>query len=90
MEFKSKDLLDYTNLETLITTQFPNEKAKLISSKLLNYLFIQNSTLYILQKNKTFKAIVGDARASDPWPDLPQCDGPPQGSRCQSDREFAV
>ena len=61
MEFKSKDLLDYTNLETLITTQFPNEKAKLISSKLLNYLFIQNSTLYILQKNRTFKAIIGDA-----------------------------
>jgi phage/plasmid-associated DNA primase len=61
MEFKSKDLLDYTNLETLITTQFPNEKAKLISSKLLNYLFIQNSTLYILQKNRTYKAITGDA-----------------------------
>jgi len=61
MEFKLKHLLNYKNLETLITTEFPNEKAKLISSKLLNYIFIQNSTLYIIQENKTFKAIVGDA-----------------------------
>jgi hypothetical protein len=42
-------------IKTMITSIFPNEKAKIIYSKLINYCFINDSgVLFALQKNITY------------------------------------
>jgi len=46
LKFDKKDLLSFEEIEHLIISVRPNEKAKIISSKLLNYLLINNGGFY--------------------------------------------
>jgi hypothetical protein len=45
-QFQEKHLLTFDEVEQLIISPFPNEKAKIIASKLLNYLLIHNDEFY--------------------------------------------
>jgi phage/plasmid-associated DNA primase len=47
--------LSYEDLEILITNVVPNNRAKVVSSKLNNVCFINNKRLYVMQKNITFR-----------------------------------
>ncbi len=40
LKFHNKDFLTFEEIETLIISVKPNEKAKMISNKLLNYFVI--------------------------------------------------
>ena len=55
MEFKKENFLNNDQLEQLITSVFTNERAKIISSKLKDFILIDGEILYILQKNITYK-----------------------------------
>lgn len=55
MEFSNIDFLDIRDIELLITSDFPNEKAEAISKKLIKYCVIHNKELYVLQKNITYR-----------------------------------
>lgn len=46
IKFDKKDLLNFDELERLIITVLPNEKAEIISKKLLNYLLIFNGKYF--------------------------------------------
>jgi hypothetical protein len=46
LKFQAKHFLSFDDIELLIISCMPNEKAKLISSKLLNYLLINNGMFY--------------------------------------------
>lgn len=46
MEFEKKDLLNYDQLETLLTSESPNDRADIICDKLKKYVFIQDEKLY--------------------------------------------
>ena len=46
IKFDKKDLLTFDEIEKLIISVRPNEKAKIISTKLLNYLLINNGNFY--------------------------------------------
>ncbi len=46
LKFHNKDFLTFDEIETLIISVKPNEKAKMISNKLLNYFIINNGTFY--------------------------------------------
>lgn len=55
MEFEKKDLLNMGEIRLLITSDFPNEQAKIITSKLINYCFIHSDrNIYALQPNITY------------------------------------
>ena len=55
MEFTKDNFLTNEELEILITSVFTNERAKIISSKIKDFILINGETLYILQKNITYK-----------------------------------
>lgn len=46
IKFDKKDLLSFVEIENLIISVRPNEKAKIISNKMLNYLLINNGDFY--------------------------------------------
>lgn len=46
IKFDKKDLLSFEEIEQLIISVRPNQKAQIISSKLLNYLLINNGNFY--------------------------------------------
>lgn len=46
IKFDKKDLLSFVEIENLIISVRPNEKAKIISNKMLNYLLINNGNFY--------------------------------------------
>jgi hypothetical protein len=46
IQFSKTDLLTYRELEVLIVSDRPVEKAQLVSSHLLNYIFINKKELY--------------------------------------------
>ena len=50
IKFNTEDLLTYANIETLITSEFPNERAEIICNKLKVYLFNLDNQLYIFNK----------------------------------------
>ena len=50
IKFNTEDLLTYVNIETLITSEFPNERAEIICNKLKVYLFNLDNQLYIFNK----------------------------------------
>lgn len=55
MNFDKNDLLNFEEINTMITSDFPNERAKIIASKLINYCFIYNDgNIYALQSNITY------------------------------------
>ena len=51
---EGKNLLSKDEIEILITSIFPNEKAQIIATKLEICSFIHNNELYMLQKNLTY------------------------------------
>lgn len=46
MNFLKTDLLNFQEIETIITCAKPTEKGKIIANKLLNYLLLNNSEFY--------------------------------------------
>ena len=52
IKFDKKDLLTFDDIEKLIISVRPNEKAQLLSSKLLNYLLINNGDFYRFDNEK--------------------------------------
>ncbi len=57
-------LLTRENLEVLITSCFPNEKAKIISTNLIQKCFIYKKHFYVYQENVTYKKISCDEMKS--------------------------
>ena len=55
MEFEKKDFLTTKEIVTLIKSDFTNEKAIIISKKLINYCFVTNDVLYILHDNVIYE-----------------------------------
>lgn len=49
MEYKKTDLLTFKQFESLVETEFPNEKARLIGNISKNYCCIKHTDLYVLQ-----------------------------------------
>ena len=54
MEINNKDLLNYSEIESMINCNFINEKASIIANKLIKYCFILNNSLYTLADNVTY------------------------------------
>ena len=46
MNFLKTDLLNYQEIETIITSVKPTEKGKIITNKLLNYILLNNNEFY--------------------------------------------
>lgn len=46
MKFENKDLLNYEEIENLLTNDSPNDRANIICDKLKKYVFIQSGLLY--------------------------------------------
>lgn len=55
MNFENSDFLNYADIITLITSDFPSDKAELIANKLRRFCIICKQQLYSLQPNNTFK-----------------------------------
>ena len=57
MEFQKKDFLNTKEILTLIKSDYTNEKATIISKKLINYCFVTDNVLYILHDNVTYERV---------------------------------
>lgn len=58
MNFNKEDLLTVKEIELLITSNLTQTIAKMISTKLTKYCFIQDDILYELQPNITYQRII--------------------------------
>ena len=57
MEFQKKDFLNTKEILKLIKSDYTNEKATIISKKLINYCFVTDNVLYILHDNVTYERV---------------------------------
>jgi hypothetical protein len=46
MNFEKKDLLNYDEIENLLKSESPNDRADIICDELKKYVFIQDEKLY--------------------------------------------
>jgi phage/plasmid-associated DNA primase len=61
MKFETKDLLNYEEFETLLSSDSPNERASLICKKLKKYCFIQDKNLYMYDPELVIYKCVKDS-----------------------------
>ena len=58
IKFNQTDLLNYNEIDLLIRSDFPNERAMIITNKLKNYIFICDNIVYAFNKDTiTYKQI---------------------------------
>ena len=58
IKFNQTDLLNYNEIDLLIRSDFPNERAMIITNKLKNYIFIYENIVYVFNKDTiTYKQI---------------------------------
>ena len=58
IKFNQTDLLNYNEIDLLIRSDFPNERAMIITNKLKNYIFIFENIVYVFNKDTiTYKQI---------------------------------
>ena len=56
MDFQENDLLTVDEIKQMLDLDnSPSKQAQLLSSKVKNYFFIKNQSLYVLQPNITYK-----------------------------------
>jgi hypothetical protein len=55
MNFEIADYLNEDEIKTLINSEFPQDKADIISKNLIKYCFIQNKVCYTLTKNISYE-----------------------------------
>ena len=58
IKFNQTDLLNYNEIDLLIRSDFPNERALIITNKLKHYIFIYENIVYVFNKDTiTYKQI---------------------------------
>ena len=58
IKFNQTDLLNYNEIDLLIRSDFPNERAMIITNKLKNYIFICDNIVYVFNTDTiTYKQI---------------------------------
>ena len=58
IKFNQTDLLNYNEIDLLIRSDFPNERALIITNKLKNYIFIYENIVYDFYKDTiTYKQV---------------------------------
>ena len=58
IKFNQTDLLNYNEIDLLIKSDFPNERAMIITNKLKNYIFICDNIVYVFNTDTiTYKQI---------------------------------
>jgi len=57
--FRKKIFLNTKEILTLIKSDYTNEKASIISKRLIDYCFVTNDVLYVLHDNVTYEKVDG-------------------------------